>query len=215
MRGLQLLHARERDGVVLLAEMELHRAVRLLVREVRHAAAVVADRGGEGARARGGDPRDRAAPAVADAAADARDLLGRRLDVGERIRARPLADGAAAGDVVGAVAELDAALDPVEQRRRDRDVALCRIVVAHRADVAVDPKISCATTSAARPAGSARYMLKRWPSAAVPSTVLLNAPPCSAAPGAAVDAGLGGDRFSPADPPQPLVFGQGVDRRCR
>ena len=187
--------------MVLLAEMQLHRAVRLLVREVRHAAAIVADRGGEGARARGGDPGDRAAPAADDAdLPDARDLLGRRLDVGERILERdPLADGAAAGDVVGAVAELDAGLDPVEQRRRDDDVALCRIVVAHRADVAVDPENLLRDDQ-----GAARRLLGQADTASTvavdgraPRSMLPNAVlPCSAAPGASVDAGLGGDRFS-------------------
>src|SRR5690606_801403 len=70
-----------------------------------------------------------------------RDLLGRRFDVGERLVERHLlAERPAAGHVVGAVAELDATLDPVEQRRRDDDVALPGIIVAHRADVAVHPE---------------------------------------------------------------------------
>ena len=141
--------------------MQLHRAVRLLVREIRHAAAIVADRGREGARARGGDPGDRATPTIADHAdpADPGDQFGRGLDIGERLVQRDLlADRPPGRDVVALIAELDAALDPVEQRRRDDEVALCRIVVADRPDVAVDPEDLLRDTSPPRgsPAGSAR-----------------------------------------------------------
>src|SRR5918999_5005146 len=66
VRRLHLLDAIQRDRLVVLAEVEHDRAGRPLVRHAWHAAAVVADGGGEGAGARGGGPGERAAPAVAD-----------------------------------------------------------------------------------------------------------------------------------------------------
>jgi len=49
-------------------------------------------------------------------------------------------------DVGRRVADVDAALVAVEQRRRDCDIAVGGEAVADAADVAVDAEISCATT---------------------------------------------------------------------
>src|SRR3546814_18544703 len=65
VRRGDLLHLLERDAGVLLPEMEHHRTGGALVAALVDVAAVVAD-GGSGVEPGGGEPSDRAAPAVAD-----------------------------------------------------------------------------------------------------------------------------------------------------
>src|SRR3546814_17429187 len=66
VRRGDLLHLLERDAGILLPEMEHHRTGGALVAALVDVAAVVAD-GGSGIEPRGGEPGDRAAPAVAAA----------------------------------------------------------------------------------------------------------------------------------------------------
>src|SRR3954463_12190363 len=70
----QFLGLRRRRALVELAEIAHHRDLRLLILEVRHAAAVVGHRGGEARRSCGRYPRHRAAPAIANDADFARFL---------------------------------------------------------------------------------------------------------------------------------------------
>src|SRR5882724_8845674 len=119
---------RGRDVLVELAEMKLERRLRRLVQKVRDVAAVVAD-GGRNGKSASGEPDDVAAPAIADDA-DLAELLQVR-DGGGGVAhrffvAEALAHGAALGDPGFVIADIDIALDAVEERRRQGGVALGR-----------------------------------------------------------------------------------------
>src|SRR5213593_1674313 len=139
---LDLLPVLLRDGGIGLAPVEDHRGLRLLRRGVRDAAAVVRDRGGDAVDPRGREPRHGAAEAIpddADLEARLLRLLHRGAHVLHRIVDRQLAaHGAAALDVGLLVARFEPALDPVEQRRRDREVALLGEAIGDALDVVVD-----------------------------------------------------------------------------
>src|SRR5438445_4508389 len=115
---------------------------RLPLDEASDAAAVVAARRREPVDERRREPRERAAHAVADGA----DLELLRLErphrgpkVGDHLLPADLApEGPPALDVARPVAHGDVALDTVEERRRQREVSVGRIAVAHRLDVRVD-----------------------------------------------------------------------------
>src|SRR5690606_43003 len=114
---------------------------RRLVGEPGNPAAVVRYGGGQAFDARGADPGDGAAPAVADEpdAAGARRMLDGRLGIPDRVRdVDAVHQLDAALDVVGLVAALELALHAIEERRRDREKALGGVVVGHRADVRID-----------------------------------------------------------------------------
>src|SRR2546426_5086335 len=128
----------------LFRSVEEHRAMRRLARGVRDPATVVADGAGDAVDARRGEPGERAAETVAD---DAHlELLGReRLDGGAHVLDHGLerdlhAHGAPALDVLGAVADRETRLDPLEDPGRQRDVAVRGEPVAHPLDVRVDPE---------------------------------------------------------------------------
>jgi hypothetical protein len=122
-------------------------------------AAVIADRRGY-LQAAGGQPGQRAAPAVAYHA----DLSGlprglhRGGDVGHHVvpgehgsQLPPL------GHARLVIVQLDARPNPVEQRRGDREITLLGVAVGHRADMVVDPEDLLADDQPApRPAGRAR-----------------------------------------------------------
>jgi len=146
MRLLEGLHALDRDVRILVAEMR-HRRHRGLARRLaadRHAAAVVGDRRRQAAYFLGRAPDQEAAPAIADDAdlAGPGDVVDGSLDVLQHSRRRQRLDrgleARPTGHVVGGIAELDVALDAVERRRRDREVAGRRIAVGDSADVRVD-----------------------------------------------------------------------------
>ena len=136
----------DRDRVVLLAEVEhAPGSFGCSLARSRHAAAVVADARGEAPSS--GSPRPRR-PCRPSSSRRRRPCPPRRDAPWPRPR-RPAAP--ASSETVSrssrpramssaCVAELDAALDPVEQRRRDREIAVGRIAVADRPDVAVDPE---------------------------------------------------------------------------
>src|SRR6185295_3650771 len=99
------------DRLVGLAEMEHHRALGLLAGGVGHAAAVERRRGGHAVDPRGGQPRDRAAEAVADHAdlePGLLQLLHRGLGVADGVLELQLATHHAAPlDVGGLIAGLE------------------------------------------------------------------------------------------------------------
>src|SRR5262245_20008258 len=124
--------------------MQKHRAAGPLGGEVRHGTAVVADGRVEPVDASGRQPGDRAAHAIADHA-DLVLVLLERLDGGPHVDhhgvpADLAPDLAAPDDVFLLVAELDVGLDPVEERRRQRHVAIGSVAVADAPDVRVHAK---------------------------------------------------------------------------
>src|SRR5712692_9474330 len=131
-----------RDGLVRLAEMEEDGTARRLGGGIGHAAAVVADGGPHAVHARGSQPGQGAAQAIADHAhleALARQRLHGRADVLDHVVHVDLAaDAAAELDVLRLVAGLEAALGAVEDGRGQRHVALRGEAVGHLLDVAVD-----------------------------------------------------------------------------
>ena len=127
------------DTGILLAEMQHGGAARSFVLEVVDLTAVVA---GSGSRLHSGSrqPGKGTAPAVADDADLARSLdrIHGGGDVLQGILPRYLAADFPAGRHIGLiVAQLHTLLDPVEQSRRDRQIALGGKTVGHGADVAV------------------------------------------------------------------------------
>src|SRR6266566_2059389 len=138
---LDLLPVLLGDGRVGLAPVEDHRTLRLLRRRVADAAAVVRDGRRHAVDARCGQPGHGAAEAVADHAdleAGLLRLLDGRADVLHRVVDRQLtAHGAAALDVRLLVARLEAALDSVEDRGRDGQVAVLREAVGDVLDVVI------------------------------------------------------------------------------
>src|SRR6266581_3303617 len=138
---LDLLPVLLGDGRVGLAPVEDHRTLRLLRRRVADAAAVVRDGRRHAVDARCGQPGHGAAEAVADHAdleAGLLRLLDGRADVLHRVVDRQLAaHGAAALDVRLLVARLEAALDSVEDRGRDGQVAGLREAVGDVLDVVI------------------------------------------------------------------------------
>src|SRR5216683_2271634 len=131
-----------RDGLVRLAEMEEHGTARRLRGGVGHAAPVVADGGPDPVDARGSQPGQGAAQAIADYAhleALARLRLHGGADVLDHVVHVDLAaDAAAELDVLRLVAGLEAALGAIEDGRSQRHVALRGEAVGHLLDVAVD-----------------------------------------------------------------------------
>ena len=138
-----LHHMLVRDDRVALAEMELHRTVRRLGPVFVDLAAVVTDRRSD-MEAAGGQPGQRPAPAVAHHACDSwagsgPDVLHRRAHVQhDRLPGQRRAQRPPTGGVVGRIGQLDAALDPVEQRRRDGQITLGGEAVGDVADVGGD-----------------------------------------------------------------------------
>nr|ABU51111.1 BpiB07 [uncultured bacterium Bio9] len=124
---------------VLFTEMELHRRLGFFVEEVHVACAVVADR--RQAQSGRSEKCDRPAPAVADAA-DAprgRDRFGCAGDVLDRLVEADFAHEFPAARVTRfVVAELDAAFDMIEERRRDCGVAVVGETVGDVAHVRID-----------------------------------------------------------------------------
>ena len=124
-----------RNGLVRLAEVEQHGAARLLRRRLGDAAAVVAHGAGDAVDARGGEPGQRTAQAVADDA-DLEPLglerFNGRADVLDHVVDVDLAaDAAPELDVGRLVAGFEAALGAVEDCRRQGDVAIRQIGRAH------------------------------------------------------------------------------------
>src|SRR5438477_9606312 len=124
-----------------LAPVEDHRALRLLGRRIGDAAAVVGDGRRHAVDARRGQPRDRAAEAVADhpdLEAGLLRFLHRGAHVLDGVVDRQLpAHGAATLDVRLLVAGLEAALDAIEQRGRDGEVAFLGEAIGDALDVVV------------------------------------------------------------------------------
>ena len=143
VRRGELSGACHRDRGVALAEMRHDSAFRLLATGLEHAAAVIRDSAGEAGEPGGAHPGDESAPAIADDA-DAtcrRRNVARRGNVGEsRLGAGPRLELATARDIFRGVADIEAALVSVEERRRDRHIAICREALANRTDVAVHPE---------------------------------------------------------------------------
>ena len=131
-----------RDGLVRLAEMEEDRTARRLRRGVGHPAAVVADGGPHAIDARGSQPGQGAAQAIADDAhleALARQRLHGGANVLDHVVHVDLAaDAAAELDVLRLVAGLEAALGAIEDGRGQGHVALRGEAVRHVPDVVVD-----------------------------------------------------------------------------
>ena len=158
----------DRNHRVLLAEVREHRAAAAARRSPRHAAAVVGRRAREARQAARPPPTRRAAPAVADDADLARRLrrVARRGDVD----AAPASSRASAIsalpalDVVGRVADVDAALHAVEQRRRDREVAVGGVAVGRRCGCGCSRRRSPGPRPARRAAcpSARRAMPRSW-----------------------------------------------------
>src|SRR5205809_2835595 len=131
-----------RDRRVRLAPVEDHRALRLLGRGIRDAAAVVRDRRRDAVDARGRQPRHRAAEAVADDAdleAGFLCFLHRGAHVLHGVVDRQLAaHGASALDVRLLIAAPEPAPDALDQGRRDRQVSFLGEAIGHALDVVVD-----------------------------------------------------------------------------
>src|SRR5262245_34718279 len=135
------LHVAHRDALILVAEMELRRDPRLLVREGDDATAVIADRGVQAIETAGGQERDGTAHAEADDAdrSDALERRDRRGGVAQHgVPVRVGDELARLLDLLGRIAGLEVAHLAVEQRRRHGDVAFGREAVAHAADVMID-----------------------------------------------------------------------------
>src|SRR5271166_3270846 len=139
--GGELAHARDRNVLVFLAEVEHRWNARLLVFEPEDPAAVVADRGAQALELRGRQPGDRSAEAIADGADPAafagdfdrgghiaQDLLAIEL-VDDRDAPRPR---------VGVVADVEPRLDALEDRGRNGEIIVDGEAVGHRADMGVD-----------------------------------------------------------------------------
>src|SRR5437667_4347934 len=140
VRSRELLYAGDGKHRIALAEMRHERAFGLLVAGVEYPVAIVREGTGESGRARGTHPDDEAAPAIADdadAAGGGRRVAGRGDIVQSRTGARPRLELATARDVLRRIADIELALVTVEQRRRDRDVAIRCKSVADGADVAI------------------------------------------------------------------------------
>ena len=171
--GADRLHIGQRDRGVGLAEMQLHRAVRLLVPRRGDAAAIPAEGGREVAGPGRAVPGDGAAPAIADDAALRR--RGQRRGGGPDVEHRLVgihgaAQFPAAGHVGRRVAQLDAALGAVEQRRADHPVARLGEIVADPAHVPVHPEdLLHHHQGAAGIRGAGGIGGEAWPSAAVSS----------------------------------------------
>src|SRR5262249_5996244 len=139
---LHLLPVLLGNRCVRLAPVEDHRALRSLRRGFGNAATVIRDRGGDTVDPRRGEPRHGAAEAVADDADLEAGLLG-FLDGGAHVL-HGVVDGelaahrAPALDVRLLITRLEAALDAVEQRGRDREVTLLGEAIGHALDVVID-----------------------------------------------------------------------------
>src|SRR5215468_12129939 len=106
--GLDLLDIAHGDAVVLLAEMQHDRHLRLLIRMSGDHPAVIADGGGDVLEARRREEGEGPAPAIADDAdlADALQAVDRRLEIQQRVLELHLLAQLAAGlDVGGLVAD--------------------------------------------------------------------------------------------------------------
>ena len=136
------LHVAHRDRVILVAEMHLDRHARRIVgRAGGDPTAIAAHRACEAVEVAAADPGDVTAEAIADQPhlAGIRYRLRGGVDIGEDplvaqapAKLAPLAEG----DLV--IAELNALLGAVEQRRRDRRITLPGEHVDEMLDVAVD-----------------------------------------------------------------------------
>src|SRR3970282_1933141 len=131
-----------RDGLIGLAEVEEDGAARLLGRGLGDAGAVGADGAAHAGDARGREPGERAAQAVADHA-DLEALSGERTDgradvLDHVVDVDLAADAAPALDVGGLVAGVKAALGAGEDGRRQGDVAVGGEAVGYVPDVGVD-----------------------------------------------------------------------------
>src|SRR5260221_10634764 len=137
------------NAFVLLAEMHLERAFRLFVGELADHAAVKRDSRRKSRDAAGGQKRRSAAHAEPDNAkrADAFEIALRGSDIGHHVIPVEIAQIAAGvSDFIGRVAALAIADETVEHRWCHGHVAKRGEPVADRADVMIDPKISCTTT---------------------------------------------------------------------
>src|SRR5579885_3474003 len=138
---LDLGNRAHRDAFVLLAEVHLQRASRLLVGELGDHAAVEANCGGEAGNTAGGKERRGAAHAEADDAdrADALEVVLGRGHVRYHVVPVEIAEIAArVRNLIRRIARLEIAHETVEYRRRHRGVAERGEAVAHRADVMID-----------------------------------------------------------------------------
>src|SRR5262249_24986371 len=137
------LHVAHRDALILVAEMELRRDPRLLVREGDDAAAVIADRGAQAIEAAGGQERDGAAHAEAHDAHRS-DVLERRDGSGgvapHGVPVRICDELARLLDLLRGGGRPEVAHLAIEQRRRHGHVAFGREAVAHAANVMIDPE---------------------------------------------------------------------------
>src|SRR5215510_3915574 len=137
------LDVAHRDALILLAEMHLHRDLRLFVRELGDLAAIVGDRGGQASKPRRCQECDAASHAEADDGDRAflLEFVNRRLSVLEhRIPIRTGNELARVGDLIRRVAALEALLAAIEQGRRDRGVAFLGEPVTDGANVMIDAK---------------------------------------------------------------------------
>ena len=130
----------ERNRSVDLAPLEHDRALGLFVDQGRDRATVVRHRAGDARQAAGSHPGDYAAPAVANDAglASGFAVFERCCDFLERVIEIDLLHDLDAGSDVGLrVAGFILALDAVEERRCDREVAVGGKAVGDAADVFV------------------------------------------------------------------------------
>src|SRR5579872_545278 len=139
--GGDLFHPCDRDMLVLLAEMQHRRDLRLQVLEPDDPAAVVADCGAQAVKAPRRHPGESAAHAEADDG-DLASLLGDRDrggDVAQRLLTVNFAgDRHAARSRGRVVAGLEPGLDMLENRRRYGQIALGRKPVRDIADMRID-----------------------------------------------------------------------------
>ena len=127
------------------AEVQHHRTAGLLICVLRDASAVVAH-GRSHPKASRREPCQRSTPAVSHHAYVLVPNLGRRtLHGGSHVPQRILhpdltRDRESALHIFRRISQLDSALNTIEQRRRDRQVAVVRKTVHHRANVMVHAK---------------------------------------------------------------------------
>ncbi len=123
--------------------MHLHRAAWLLACRHGDPTAVIAGGGGDSMQPCCREPGKRAAEAIADDTDFSRRRRRgpRRLDVEQHVVHADLVDHRPAdGESIRPVAELDAGLATIKQRRRDAVVAVGRVAVRDFSDMLVDAK---------------------------------------------------------------------------